>query len=212
MTPYELLNQHKDKIPQADYDRVSKAIRNGNISWLSPDVQFSFYTWFAIGKTLQEVSELTEYPYEIIVLTALKYDWIAKREAGKAGKELVEQVSIENVNNTLALTKLAIDQEIREVMSGKKDARQSMYVPKNSSQLKEFLTLVAQINNVQNMLSAPPKAPQVVVQNNTQVNNDKITANETQTLAATPMRPQLGKPLAPEDHLKLLESVEVETV
>lgn len=210
MQPKELLEQYKDKIPTVEYDCIAHAIRTTHISWLSVTQQAECYTWFAIGKDLREISAIVEIPYPIIALTALKYDWVAKRETGRHGKEFVEQISIENVNNTLALTKLAIDQEIREVMSGKKDARNSLYVPKNSSQLKEFLTLVAQINNVQNMLSAPPKAPQVVVQNNTQVNNDKIASSENQQIT-TSNKPQLGKPMKPEDHLKLLEAVDAET-
>ena len=217
MNNLDILDNFREKLNANEYASTKHLITTGLSGPLTEEKQRKYYPWFLLGKSFKEISELTDIPIGIIVLTACQYDWWTKKDqAEKDDTSIIEDITKNNMNNLLMLTQLAINNEVADVLTGKKDARDSKYVPQSLNQMKEFMTVVLQVNNVKNLLSV--KTPLVQIDNptnnpppaqpvNIQINNSngeppQITASEEKLKSLPP-------PLTESEHIALLEAIAV---
>jgi hypothetical protein len=177
------LDKNKDKLDARERALIMTEINKGTtVSWLSQEHEPAFYAWYAIGRTTKDISELTKVPEPILLLTMLRYNWKERAEADKeAGNAPLSQLAQETYSSIFALTRIALQKELHEVMTGQKDPRQSKFIPQNASQLMDLL----------DRLREPTEGTTV---NNTQINlNVNATGATPQAAAVTQPAPQLSR-------------------
>lgn len=178
------VDKHKDKLDARERSLIMTELNKGSsISWLSEEHEPAFYAWYAIGRTTKDISDLTKVPEPILLLTMLRYNWKDRVEADKqAGCAPLGQLAQETYSSIFALTRIALQKELHEVMTGQKDARSSKFIPQNASQLMDLL----------DRLSEVPDSP-TSVQNNTQINlNVVATGAAPKAAVVTAAAPQLS--------------------
>ena len=165
------IEKNKDKLNAREMAVVQSDLNaSRQISWLSEDKEAVLSNWFYLGKGTKEIAEMTLIPESIVILTRLRYDWDEKRESLKnAGETHVGKLLQDTANTVFALTMLAIQKDLADVMTGKKDPRSLPYIPKNISQMKDLQAMVNEANapEVEAPIAAVPPSPnQVFVQIN----------------------------------------------
>ena len=138
------VEQHREDLDARELAVIHTEVNKGSaISWLSPDLEPAMFVWFALGKNTREISQLTMIPEAVILLTMLKYNWKAKLATyHSSGETGINAVARDTASQILALTTLAVQRDILDVMKEGKDPRSSDYVPKNTTQLKALLDIL----------------------------------------------------------------------
>ena len=196
----DLVNSNKNLLTEHEFEVVDYAIRVQKITWLSQERARNLLPLISLGKTPKDISRMTSLPESIIILTMLKYGWKA---SDKLSPEAMAQ---EFVNSVLAITQMAVTMDLADIASGSLDPRNSVYVPKSPAAMKDFLTTVLAVNNVQNALTS--KQAGVVV--NTQIANLPPNQSQSQieSIAVESVR-SLPEAMEEDDQISLLESLEV---
>jgi hypothetical protein len=134
----------REKLNSREYALIAAEINAGrSVSWVDENVEGVLFSWFCLGKDTKSIAELTAIPEAIVILTKMKYKWSDKYAAIKAqGKSPVTDVAKDVAKQVFALTMMAIKRDIEEVMRGIKDPRNSIYVPKTTSQFAELCKLI----------------------------------------------------------------------
>lgn len=191
-------------------DEVLKAkhcISEDRILVLSSNIETLLYSSFVLGKSLTEVAEHHAYPIEMVVLTALHYNWW-KREARDSKESKIE--GIETTANSIAESCLlivgdAVKKQMQEISNGKADSRESLELV--SLAMKEMKSIAAFIGSMKEShklmnASSPPK-PMVQISNQT-LNMSGQQQTKTEVLSDD----KKMLPSTPEDRIKDLEQIE----
>lgn len=173
----------------ADGERVRKLVTAGSISYLSPEKEVGPFMLFLLGDSLEAVAEKTQYPRDIILVTAAHYRWDEKKsvlvQTGKES-ELIKDIEKNLLNMMLLATYKAFSKEIGEVMAGKKNASDCRFIPSSMQGLGKLLEMVEKANKLV-ALDKPPETqqPQTVVHaQNVQIvnNNGEMSQEEKRRL------------------------------
>jgi hypothetical protein len=128
---------------------------------------------FLMGDSVEGVAAKTSYPLDVLIYTAAHYKWREKRDSFlEAGKhiDLVRDLEKSMLNNLLVATWQLINQEVGEVMAGKKALDACTFVPKSMTGVQKLLEMVDKINGM--VAPAPEQPTQTVVHaQNVQINN-----------------------------------------
>lgn len=164
------LDKHKERLDAREWAVLQSELNSGrSVSWVSQEAEPALFTWYSMGRSTREISEITSVPEAMVLLTMLRYDWSSRMEVLKSsGGTPLNSMAHDAASQVFALTKMAIQRDIQEVMTGKKDPRSSKFVPQNANQLMALLDVLRDD-------PPPPPAPTPAhissnVQNNTQIN------------------------------------------
>lgn len=135
-------------------------------AYLSQEQETAPFLLFLMGDSLEEIADKTNYPKEILAVTAKQYGWIARKDAfAKEGRSVPAEIQKNLVNSLLVATYIAVQQELSLVMRGERDPAQTKFVPKNIGALQTLIQMVNTVNNIENKTKAP-----TIKGNNVQVN------------------------------------------
>jgi hypothetical protein len=140
------------------YQHLVKKIEEGaDLYFLGEEYQRTAKELLDSGHTLEKIAEILSCPIEVIILTGQKYEWVV---SPKDFTEEIKKVSC----NLLTIYQMAVQKELTEIMAGKKDPRESKFVPKNPQDLNIFIKTLFQAQNVTNLFTI--SQPKVAVQTN----------------------------------------------
>lgn len=163
-------------LPEEKQLSLQNQLARGQLSFLSPDKEGSPFLLYFMGASIEEVAAKTSLPVDVILATAMKYDWLGKAQAMRrdsvlSGMELVK----ENILRTLLVaTQVKIEKELADMFAGRPDAKESALLPKNIHGLRQLLDMVNELN------PKPKEDPKAPIQVGVQVNltsGDKPTAD-----------------------------------
>jgi hypothetical protein len=118
--------------------------------YLSPDVETAPFLLFLMGDSIEQISDKTKYPKEVIAVTARHYGWVEKREAFvKQGRNVPNEIQRHLVNTILATTYMAIQQEMALVLRGERDPSQTKFIPKSINALQSLIQMVNTVNQIE---------------------------------------------------------------
>ncbi|CAB5221094.1 hypothetical protein UFOVP244_81 [uncultured Caudovirales phage] len=130
---------------------------------LSPDIETAPFLLYLMGDSIEQISDKTKYPKEIIAVTARHYGWVEKREAfNKQGRSVPNEIQRHLVNTILATTYMAIQQEMAMVLRGERDPSQTKFIPKSINALQ---TLIQMVNTVNQIETKNPSMPPIKGEN-----------------------------------------------
>ena len=120
-----------------------------SMSYLSPEKEAGPFLLYCCGDDFQTISTKTNYPVDIILLTAIYYRWPEK--AKSLQKEITEQsigeLQKDIAKSMLVATYITIQKQLGDVIAGRIDPEKSGLIPKNLQGLEKLMTMVSDILN-----------------------------------------------------------------
>ena len=128
-------------------ESIKKSISESKAQMLGPEKEVGPFYLYLMGDSYESVAEKTGWSLEIIAVTALKFRWYEKKNACSlvSEKEGAKYVLKSAMSAMLAATAHVLTQQSKDVMSGKLDASECRYIPKNVKELQSFMNVVSQI-------------------------------------------------------------------
>lgn len=154
-------NNPLDLTPQ-EIGEIKRSIQRNVIGPLSPEKEAAPFLFYCFGDSIEEICKKTSYPKDIILVTAMYYNW---PEKAKQIDVDIEDLQKKIAEMTLMGTYLQVQKEIAEVLSGKKDPKTAAFLPKNIHGLEKLMNLVDSIKE------KPAAAPTTINAQNVQINN-----------------------------------------
>lgn len=183
-------------------EKVKRYIRNGMTSHLSADKEVGPFMLYMMGYSLEAVAKASGFPFDVICLTAAHSRWAEKRNLLQTGGPNVAMEMQKNIANMmLVATFLASQQELADVLSGKKEAIKSHLAVKSLSGLQNLVDIVMKLNGMVDPNGNPVAPPGTVIHaQNVQINNnsspEEVKSAEEKKLAAAKERAEKLKALA----------------
>lgn len=159
--------------------RLTTLLHQKGISYLSPEKEEGPFLLYCMGDDLTTIALKSNFPSDIILLTAIRYDWKSKalllnKVRGQTSLEIQKDLA----NTMLMATWVSIQRELGQVISGKLSANDSKLIPKNAKALSELMDMVNKVNGVGEK-PVPAPAGTVIHATNVQVNQGLPPAEET---------------------------------
>lgn len=137
------------QLPDDQVKRLTTMLYQKSLSYLSPDKEEGPFLLYAMGNDFETIALKTNYPIDIIYLTAIRYDWLGKATLINKVKNLSPAEIQKDIANTLLIaTWVSIQRELGEVMSGKKAAKDSKLIPQSTKSLSELIDMVNKVNGL----------------------------------------------------------------
>lgn len=134
---------------------------------LSDGAELGPYLFFLMGETIQEISDKTGLPKEILALSARKHNWAERREKFTGnGRTVPQEMQRQMANSLLVATFMAVSEEVKGVMSGEIHPSQAKFIPKNLNGLQTLVQMVTAISSAEE----PKKGSTVIKAENIQMN------------------------------------------
>jgi hypothetical protein len=169
-----LVVKNELNLPQERINSLVNSLRQRSISFLSPEKEGGPFLLYCCGDDLEKVALKTNYPVEVILLTAIQYRWNSK--AGLLQKTLGDanllDIQKDMAKMLLIATHTSIQKELGDVIAGRLDPDKSSLIPKTIKGLNELMTMVNGITDKINDLNNPqqPQAAITVQATNVQIN------------------------------------------
>lgn len=161
-------------LPEDQVKRLINTLYQKGISYLSPDKEEGPFLLYAMGNDFETIALKSNYPIDVIYLTAMRYDWKNKITLLSKIKDLTPQEIQRDLANTLLMaTWISIQRELGEVISGKIEANRSKLIPKSTKALNELIDMVNKVNGIGEQNPAPISVNAQNVQINTHSGNDQ---------------------------------------
>lgn len=131
-------------LEESKVKELSRLVQKGAISYLAPDREATAFMLYIVGQDIDGIALRTNIPKDVILLTAIRYDWPAKAKEMKASMVEGDLASIKNdiVRMLLVATHKSMQDELSGVLSGQLDAKHSQMIPKNIKALKDLMDMV----------------------------------------------------------------------
>lgn len=160
-----LIEANELNLPEEKKQQLLRQASVGSISYLSPDREAAPFMLFCCGESIDEISGKLSIPKDIILLTAMHYKWVEKSQTIRQDPAAIQQSL---VNNILVATAIAAQEELKDLLSGKKKASQCKLIPKNPAALEKLLNMVNMANGIQ---APQPASGTTIHAQNVQINN-----------------------------------------
>jgi len=131
---------------------LAKRVQQGLCSHLASEKEGAPFLFYLMGHDFQSISKKTNIPVDIIMLTAIYYNWPQKaggvREimSKEDSAEVVKSVQKDLANTILVVTKLAMEQQLADVVSGKIKPSQCRLIPNNIHSLQKLMEILDTLN------------------------------------------------------------------
>ena len=162
--------QSVDLIPVEEREAIESRKRKGLIGPLSPERETGPFMLYCCGDDLDAIALKTNFPKEILYVTAVHYDWTKKSEGLRDGTQAFNPLNIQKdlAHSLLVATSLAVKEQLKDVLSGRKSASQCPLIPKNMQSLEKLMTLITALNTAPE--ASAGKGGTVVHAQNVQIN------------------------------------------
>lgn len=194
---------HKDLLNHREYSLAMGRYKRGQLFALSPEKARDLFQFFLLGRTLKDISDLTSFNYDVIIGTAIEYDWFKMRDEMKSDKN-IQNIAIDMTNNIFLLNSIIINREIAKVLSDPDYQPSELgkaFICTSVREYKELVQTTFMANEIKSMLTAQ-KGVNIV---NNQLNSnssDKTEEQEPEQLEASYID---AEELTEEDRIRILQ-------
>lgn len=123
---------------------LTKLLKEGRISFLSPDKEAIPFALYFSGDSLDTISRKTNYPKDIILLTAIRYNWPGKAEELKVDTSgSLQEIKDDIIRMMLLATQVTMQKGLADVLAGRDtDGKKFGLLPKDINGLQKLLSLI----------------------------------------------------------------------
>lgn len=201
------LEEYSHLLSEDEIAKAKLAIHNKRLLALSPNIDDVLYSSFMIGKSLTEISEQHGYPLDVVVMTALHFNWWKRK--GRDSKEAevggIETIALNIAETSLLIIKSAISKQLQEISKGTDDPRESVELV--SAAMKEMKSVTGFLGSMKQsdrlMNASSPQKPMVQISNQT-----LNVAGNQQAKTEVIDNQKKALPETSEDRIKDLEEIE----
>jgi len=154
---------------------LSNRVKQGIAKQLSPEKEGGPFLFYLTGSDLKTVSQKSNIPYDVICLTAIHYNWPDKARnvrgliESEDNGDYIKAIQKDLANTILIVTKLAMEKQLADVLSGKLKPNQCRLIPNNIHSLQKLMEILNTLNGVDE--ASIPKSGSIVTGKNVQINN-----------------------------------------
>ena len=163
---------------------IRKMTSEGKAQMLGDEKQTGLFYLYLMGDNYSIISEKTGWAVEIVAVTALKYRWYEKKTACDLVNERdgAKYILKCTMSSMLAACAHEIQKQSKDLMSGKIEASECKFLPKNIKELQSFMMIVSQIFelNVKNENSVTVNIANVVPQQQSVTAKDDVKVIEAE--------------------------------
>ena len=141
-TTLELVVKNDAGLEKKEVDKLLQMIQDGRAMPLSPKDQEGPMLLFVTGEDLDNVALTTNYPKEIIYLTALQYGWYEKKKTLDAENMSTDDIKHKLARQLLVASYLQITRDLGAVIAGNKKASEVPMIPKNMLQMEKLFAMI----------------------------------------------------------------------
>lgn len=167
-------------------EKTARAVRAKTAAPLSADRETGLFLLFCSGDTIDMLSFKTQMPIEIIVATAVHYQWLNKAKAlGLTSPDDIAQESRKQLLRQLAIaTHVSVQKQLTDIIAGREDPSTCRLIPRDIKELEKLLAMIKDLEG-----TTPPAGgahpPGVTVINNPQ--NVQVVQQQTNLPAPEPV-------------------------
>lgn len=162
-------------LPQERVDSLVTLLKQRSLSYLSPEKEGGPFLLYCCGDSFEVVSLKTNYPIEVVLLTAMQYKWHTK--ANLLQKTLADggllDIQKDMAKMLLIATHTSIQKQLGDVIAGRLDPDKCALIPKSIKGLNELMTMVNGITDKVKEIEnpSPKQVPITVHGTNIQINH-----------------------------------------
>jgi len=165
--------------PEAQ-NRLLTQFQHKSISYLSPEKEAAPFMFYCLGNDMEKIALKTNYPPEVIMLTAMYYRWPEKKVVLQ--REQIDMVPAELqkdlTNSLLVATVIEVQKQLADVAAGRKSAKDCPLIPTSMLEMEKLVGLVERVNKLKGTGPAVP-GNNVIRAENVQINqNQQIPAGK----------------------------------
>lgn len=152
-------------LPKERVDSLINSLRQRSISYLSPEKEGGPFLLYCCGDDLEKIALKTNYPIEVILLTAMQYKWHTKTsllQKTLSDNGLLD-IQKDMAKMILVATQTSIQKQLGDVIAGRLDPEKCQLIPKTIKGLNELMSMVNGITDKIKDLENPPQAPQAAI-------------------------------------------------
>ena len=141
--------ERSDIIPVEKKQEIIARIRKGLLGPLSPEREAGAFMLYCCGDDFESISLKTNFPLDIIYVTAAHYGWDIKAKALRSESGDFNPVNIQKnlANSLLIATYMSVQEELKDVLAGKKSASDCKLIPNNIKSLQTLMDMVSNVHN-----------------------------------------------------------------
>jgi len=161
-------------LPDSDVSRLENLMARGATSPLNTDKEVGPFLLYLIGNSLEDVASQVGAPKDVIYLTFLKYNWLAKKEQiTKNGmQEAVKAIHRDMVNSVLLATSKHLKEQVAKVLSGELPAEKCSYIPRSLHGVRQLIEMSSEVNDIVEKVDQKNGGVTIIHAQNAQVNQN----------------------------------------
>jgi len=162
-----VVTENAINLPIERRDELIRQIRRNTISQLSPEKEAGPFALYMLGDSIEAIALKTNYPIDVICLTAIYYRWevkVGELRALMESEDPVKAFQKDLANLLLVATLTSARKQLGDIIAGRADAKSSFLMPKNIAGVERLMAMI-------NSLNEKPEAPQTsITATNVQIN------------------------------------------
>lgn len=162
-------------VPIEEKEKIESKLRKGLIGPLSPERESGPFMLYCCGDDLDAISLKTNFPKEILYVTAVHYDWPAKSQSLRGDSKDFNPLNIQRdlAHSLLVATYMAAKEQLADVLAGRKKPSQCPLLPSNMHSLEKLMNMITEMNVPANGDNSIPQGGTVVHAQNVQINQQQ---------------------------------------
>ena len=154
---------------------INQRVKQGMSAHLAPEKEGAPFLFYLMGDDLKTVARKTNLPFDVICLTAIQYNWPEKVTNVRGliennnNEDFIKNIQKDLANTILIVTKIAMEKQLADVLSGKLKPNQCRLIPNNIHSLQKLMEIINVLNETE--AAKTPVNGTSITGKNVQINN-----------------------------------------
>lgn len=138
-----LVAQNSINLPPERVASIQNMVARGSVSYLSPDKEAAPFMLYLTGESLEGVAKKTNYPVDVIYITAMRYQWADKAKNLEQDKlAALTDIQHDIIKSLAVATHVVLQKQLADIIAGRADPRDCPLLPKNIHGLEKLMNMV----------------------------------------------------------------------
>lgn len=140
--------QSSELVPVEEKEKIESRVRKGLLGPLSPEREAGPFMLYCCGDDLETIALKTNFPKDILYVTAIHYDWDNKAASLRSDSKDFNPINIQKdlAHSLLVATYMAAKEQLQDVLAGRKSPSQCPLLPKNMHSLEKLMNMITEMN------------------------------------------------------------------
>ena len=152
-------------IPEDARKQIESRVRKGLLGPLTVERESGPFMLYCCGDTFEDIAIKTNFPIDVLYVTAIHHNWEERSKSLKIKGKAFDPANLQKdlSHSILVATYMAAQEQLQDVLAGRKKASQCPLIPKNIHALERLMGMITALNSAEG--SVPPGGTVVHAQN-----------------------------------------------